>query len=33
MSPDQFKTFYWPTLKMLIEGLIEEGCTPFVFWE
>ena len=33
MSPDQFKTFYWPTLKMLIEGLIEENCTPFVFWE
>jgi uroporphyrinogen-III decarboxylase len=33
MSPDQFKTFYWPTLKMLIEGLIEEDCTPFVFWE
>lgn len=33
MSPDQFKTFYWPTLKKLIEGLIEESCTPFVFWE
>lgn len=33
MSPDQFKTFYWPTLKLLIEGLIEENCTPFVFWE
>lgn len=33
MSPDQFKTFYWPTLKMLIEGLIQGDCTPFVFWE
>jgi hypothetical protein len=33
MSPEQFKTFYWPTLKKLIEGLIEEGCTPNVFWE
>jgi len=33
MSPDQFKTFYWPTLKKLIEGLIEEDCTPIVFWE
>ncbi|MEW6663752.1 MAG: uroporphyrinogen decarboxylase family protein [Thermodesulfobacteriota bacterium] len=33
MSQDQFKIFYWPTLKMLIEGLIEENCTPIVFWE
>jgi hypothetical protein len=33
MSQEQFKTFYWPTLKRLIEGLIEEGCTPIVFWE
>jgi len=33
MSPEQFKTFYWPTLKELIEGLIEEDCTPLVFWE
>jgi hypothetical protein len=33
MSPEQFKTFYWPTLKMLIQGLIEEHCTPFLFWE
>ena len=33
ISPDQFKTFYWPTLKRLIEGLIDEGCTPIVFWE
>jgi hypothetical protein len=33
MSPRQFSTFYWPTLKSLIEGLIEEDCIPFVFWE
>jgi hypothetical protein len=33
MSPDQFKTFYWPTLKRLILGLIDKGLTPFVFWE
>ena len=33
MSPDQFKTFYWPTLKKLILALIDEGLTPFVFWE
>jgi len=33
MSPYQFKTFYWPTLKRLILGLIDEGLTPFVFWE
>ena len=33
MSMDQFKTFYWPTLKRLLEALIEEGCTPIVFWE
>jgi uroporphyrinogen-III decarboxylase len=33
MSMDQFKTFYWPTLKRLIEALIEEDCVPCVFWE
>ena len=33
MSPDQFKTFYWPTLKRLILALIDEGLNPFVFWE
>jgi hypothetical protein len=33
MSPEQFMTFYWPTLKKLIEGLIAEDCTPIVFWE
>jgi uroporphyrinogen-III decarboxylase len=33
MSPDQFKAFYWPTLKKVILGLIDEGLNPFVFWE
>jgi len=33
MSPDQFKTFYWPTLKRLILALIDVGLNPFVFWE
>jgi uroporphyrinogen-III decarboxylase len=29
MSDDQFKEFYWPTLKKVIEGLIEGGAIPF----
>jgi uroporphyrinogen-III decarboxylase len=33
MSMDQFKTFYWPTLKRLMEGLIAEDLIPMVFWE
>jgi uroporphyrinogen-III decarboxylase len=33
MSLDQFKTFYWPTLKRLMEGLIEVDLIPMVFWE
>jgi uroporphyrinogen-III decarboxylase len=33
MSPDQFNTFYWPTLRRLITGFIEEGMNPFVLWE
>jgi len=33
MSLEQFKRFWWPTLKKLIEGLIEGECTPFLFWE
>jgi uroporphyrinogen-III decarboxylase len=33
MSPDQFKTFYWPTLKKLLENLISEGLNPVCFWE
>ena len=33
MSDDQFKKYYWPTLKALILGLAEEGCIPFLFCE
>jgi uroporphyrinogen-III decarboxylase len=33
MSEEQFKTFYWPTLRGLIEGLVEEGCIPVLFAE
>jgi uroporphyrinogen-III decarboxylase len=33
MSPEQFKTFYWPTLRRLILAFIDEGLNPFVFWE
>ncbi len=33
MSPDQFKNFYWPTLKRLIEAFIAEGLNPMVLWE
>jgi len=33
MSPEQFKKFFWPTLKELIVALIREGLTPHVFWE
>lgn len=28
MSDEQFKTFYWPTLKAVMEGLIAAGCVP-----
>lgn len=33
MSDEQFRTFYWPTLKAVILGLVEEGCMPFLFVE
>jgi hypothetical protein len=33
MSDEQFRTFYWPTLKALILGLVDEGCVPFLFCE
>ncbi len=29
ISDEQFKEFYWPTLKEVILGLIEGGCVPF----
>ena len=33
MSDEQFKTFYWPSLKAVIMGLVDEGCVPFLFAE
>jgi len=33
MSDEHFKTFYWPSLKAVIVGLIDEGCVPFIFCE
>jgi uroporphyrinogen-III decarboxylase len=33
MSDEQFKTFYWPTLRKLIIGLIDEGVVPQLFAE
>ena len=29
LSDEQFKKFYWPTLKQVIVGLIKGGCIPF----
>ena len=33
MSNKDFETFYWPTLKAVIIGLIEEGFIPYLFVE
>ena len=33
MSPEQFKTFFWPSLRKVILTLIEEGLIPIVLWE
>ena len=33
MSNKDFKTFYWPTLKAVILGLIEQGVVPYLFVE
>jgi uroporphyrinogen-III decarboxylase len=33
MSLEQFKRFFWPTLKDLMIALIDEGLTPCPFWE
>ena len=30
MSDEQYKTLYWPTLKQVVLGLIEEGCIPLL---
>jgi len=33
MSDEMFQTFYWPTLRKLIIGLINEGMVPLLFAE
>ena len=33
MSDEQFRTFYWPTLRKLIIGLVNEGYVPQLFAE
>ena len=33
MSDEQFRSFYWPSLRGVILGLIEEGMIPFLFAE
>ena len=33
MSPRDFARYYWPTLKKVLLGLIEEGIVPCVFVE
>ena len=33
MSDSQYETFYWPTFKKVILGLIDEGCVPLLFAE
>ena len=33
MSNDQFEKFYWPTLKAVMMGLIDNGCVPICFVE
>ncbi|MCL5734424.1 MAG: hypothetical protein M1274_02370 [Actinobacteria bacterium] len=33
MSLDQFKTFYWPSLRKVIAGLVDDGFVPYPFAE
>jgi hypothetical protein len=33
MSIEQYKTFYWPSLRKVAMGLIEEGLVPILFFE
>ena len=33
MSDEQYKTFYWPTLRKLILGLVDQGLVPLLFAE
>jgi hypothetical protein len=33
LSDEQFKTFYWPSFRKLLMGLMNEGCVPYSFVE
>lgn len=33
MSPEQFNSFFWPTLRKLITGLMDGGLNPCLLWE
>jgi len=33
MSPEHFKTFFWPGLRRLILAFIDEGLNPMLLWE
>jgi uroporphyrinogen-III decarboxylase len=33
MSPKQFNTFFWPTLKQMILAIINQDIVPIVLWE
>lgn len=33
MNVEQFKTFYWPSLRKVILGLVEDGFVPYLFAE
>jgi uroporphyrinogen-III decarboxylase len=33
MNDEQFRKFYWPSLKAVILGMVEEGCVPLLFAE
>ena len=33
MSPKQFETFWWPTFREMLIGLIDAGLTPMPLWE
>ncbi len=33
MSDEQFRTFYWPSLRQTLLGLIDQGIIPFLFAE
>ena len=31
LSDEQFRTFYWPTLRAVMQGLIDQGIVPMMF--